>query len=656
MSVKKVFNTQDLVLKVNTKNYDVLKYHLEEWDRFLNVLCSTREYQKEAIRTAIIYLISTKYNSIEDLVKENFKNNENLQRRYNTEREYLSKLQLPHRLSASIDLATGTGKSYVMYGIAQIALGLGLVDKVLVLGPPSLTIEKELTRKFEELSSNGTLRNTIPINARYSTPSIVNASQTIKDGSICIENINAVYANTSSSIFDSLFNNGNRCLILNDEVHHTYNKVDGNSSESKSIKKWKEFLLDDVYNFKYVLGFTGTSYIENEYFNDVIYRYSLRTAIESKFVKSVNYVIENTDSNENEKFQKILQNHKRNKELYSRVKPLTILVTKDIKTAKQLKTRLVEFLSEKGEGTEEYLSEKKILLVTSDKEHKTNVLKLPYVDDSNEPVEWIISVAMLTEGWDVKNVFQIVPMEEKAFNSKLLIAQVLGRGLRIPEIYPNAEVIVFNHDKWSKNIKDLVDEILEMETKIKNSPIIEGGRSKYNFTLYNIDYEKEKIEKIIDKNTDIFNYKDYIDFVTETFEHKTETKYIRIGDKEIAVPYVIEKEKFLVSDIVDKIYDEFQIRKLEGITLNLNETEYTNKNLPDKAVIETVIKNSMKRVGMTGDYIGEKNRSKVYSAFNTLLRKKPKSIQLIRKTNCLITISTEKRESESVSVLGLKIV
>ena len=137
---------------------------------------------------------------------------------------------------------------------------------------------------------------------------------------------------------------------------------------------------------------------------------------------------------------------------------------------------------------------------------------------------------MLTEGWDVKNVFQIVPMEEKAFNSKLLIAQVLGRGLRIPEIYPNAEVIVFNHDKWSKNIKDLVDEILEMETKIKNSPIIEGGRSKYNFTLYNIDYEKEKIEKIIDKNTDIFNYKDYIDFVTETFEHKTETKYIRIGE------------------------------------------------------------------------------------------------------------------------------
>ena len=44
-------------------------------------------------------------------------------------------------------------------------------------------------------------------------------------------------------------------------------------------------------------------------------------------------------------------------------------------------------------------------------------------------------VSMLTEGWDVQNVFQIVPHEERAFNSKLLIAQVLGRGLRVPDAY-----------------------------------------------------------------------------------------------------------------------------------------------------------------------------------------------------------------------------
>ena len=77
------------------------------------------------------------------------------------------------------------------------------------------------------------------------------------------------------------------------------------------------------------------------------------------------------------------------------------------KSLKQLKTRLVEFLVEKGEGSESYISNDKVLLVTSDKDHKANILKLPLVDNIDEPVEWIISVAMLTEGWDVKNVFQI---------------------------------------------------------------------------------------------------------------------------------------------------------------------------------------------------------------------------------------------------------
>ena len=70
-----------------------------------------------------------------------------LQEKFNTIENYKQRLQLPKRKSGCIDLATGTGKSYVIYGIAQIALGLGIVDKVLVLGPPSTTIEKGLPFK-----------------------------------------------------------------------------------------------------------------------------------------------------------------------------------------------------------------------------------------------------------------------------------------------------------------------------------------------------------------------------------------------------------------------------------------------------------------------------------------------------------------------------
>jgi type III restriction enzyme len=286
MTGKKIFNTQDLVLRVNTKAYDAIKYPLDDWDRFLDVLCSTRNYQKEAIKTAVHYLVSDKYQCIEDLVKENYNQNIHLQERYREEKDYISKIQLPGKQSACIDLATGTGKSYVMYGIAQMALGLGLVDKVLVLGPPSLTIEKELTKKFASLSSNSNLKNAIPGSSKCSNPSIINADQTIKGYCICIENINAVYSKASSSILDSLgFGRGAHCLVLNDEVHHAYNKVEGNTNEGKSIKKWKEFLLDSSYTFRYILGFTGTAYIENDYFNDVIYRFSLRSSRENNFEK-----------------------------------------------------------------------------------------------------------------------------------------------------------------------------------------------------------------------------------------------------------------------------------------------------------------------------------------------------------------------------------
>src|SRR5437588_888644 len=96
---------------------------------------------------------------------------------------------------------------------------------------------------------------------------------------------------------------------------------------------------------------------------------------------------------------------------------------------------------------------------------------------------------MLSEGWDVQNVFQIVPDEERAFNSKLLIAQVLGRGLRIPTAYSHERpvVTVFNHASWSSSIKHLVDEVMETEKRVFSYPVVKSP--DYNFTLYHINYD-----------------------------------------------------------------------------------------------------------------------------------------------------------------------
>jgi len=655
MIATKTYNTQDLVLQVR-KSFDPGKLKLIDWERFINILCGERYYQKDAIKAGIIYLASKNYNEIEDLINENSRTNPNLAIRYHSIEEYKKRLQLPGKLSGTIDLATGTGKSFVIYGIAQIALGLGIVDRVLVLCP-SVTIREELTKKFLELSGDKRLIEAIPESAHRRNPTIINANETILPGTLCVSNVHSVYSSNSSSIVTSLgFGQGVSCLILNDESHHVYNKVEGRDEEAQSLKKWKEFLLNSAFSFRYILGFSGTTYIDNDYFNDVIFRYSLRQAIEERFVKKIDYVHKDDSSNENEKFQKIYQNHLRNKDTYSSVKPLTILITKDIKEAKQLQTRLVEFLCTNNEGTEEYVRKNKVLVVTSHSDHKLNVSKLPFVDN-DETTEWIISVAMLTEGWDVKNVFQIVPMEEKAFNSKLLISQVLGRGLRLPHDYPNSKVIVFNHDSWSNKIQDLVNEILEIEERLKNSVLTIGERSKYNFTLYNINYDKQPIVIENPKSTTdnkVFNYKGYIDLVSETFQHETETTYISIDGIQVPVNYTVEKEKFDINEIINKIIYDFETRDWEGKVLKLQDHEYTKNNLPPRSEISDYIKRSMERVGIKGNYVGKANRTAIYSTFNTLLRQSNVSKIYSKVPNTILSISTENREHESISALSLR--
>lgn len=633
MEDKKAFRQKELVLKVNY-NYDPNLLDLGPWERFIDLLTEGRNFQSEAIKNSIIYLATQKYHSIEDLIQENYSKNTEIQSKYLSISDYFSSIQLPNKLYANIDLATGTGKSYVMYGIAQIMLGLGLVDRVLVLCP-SLTIESALIEKFINLSGNEALKTSLPQNSIVKNPRIVQADVTVRSGDICIENIHAVYTTTGSSINDSFKGNGKRTLVLNDESHHIFNKTSGNNIESRSIKKWKEFLLNTDYNFKYILGFTGTAYAENEYFNDVIYRYSLREAIDDSIVKNIEYVQKDESSSINEKFQKIHQNHEFNKSKYIRIKPLTILVTKDIGKAKNLREDLVEFLID-TEKISRQIAEDKVTIVTSDPTHSINVMKLKYVDQKTSPIEWIVSVSMLTEGWDVKNVFQIVPWEDKAFNSKLLIAQVLGRGLRKPVEYFNSmpKVTVFNHDSWSKNIKELVNEVLEIETRISSDVIVAGDRSKYNFDVYNINYSREENE--IDSGQSVNLVKNFSDMEEKGITLESQVVSVNkdtvyetvVGNSNTVreVSYTVKFNTWTIEEILDKIFDEFEKRDWEGRILKLKQGEYTQNNLPPRAAIREIIRRSLDNVGVSGDLVIEKNAYRIFSAFSTLLRKKEKAI------------------------------
>lgn len=428
------YKESDLVLRVS-KNVNPNVWDEGFYQSFLDLLFKNRKYESDATETALRFLNSGEYKNISALAKENFNSNPIIRERFNNNFEAMKNdLDLSDKLSATLDLATGTGKSYVMIALALIMLASKKVKRVLVL-VPSLTIESELTQKFNSIISNEQIVKSL--GAGFVTPEVLNGDSTIVENSIAIENRNAIYSaqEKRNSIVDSLKDKGEDTLVLNDEVHHVY------YSESN---EWKKFINDDRgnhINFKYIIGVTGTPYkrrtktsAPNEYFSDVIYRYSLRKAIEQNFVKEIEYIAkEDMPNDKDERWQVILKSHE---QIAAHLKgnfgekPITIIVTSRQGKADSQAQKFKKFI-QKEKGLSDSQVDDMVLSVHSGKKAALDRIKLKYVDNPGNPVEFIFSVSMLTEGWDVKRVFQIVPDEERAFNSKLLIAQVLGRGLRL---------------------------------------------------------------------------------------------------------------------------------------------------------------------------------------------------------------------------------
>jgi type III restriction enzyme len=647
---RRTFRNEDLVLKVS-ENIDPKTWDESKYEAYFDELCGFREYQKDAIRTTLRYLLGGKYTDLRALARRNFDQNTELQERYGSWTAMERQLQLPDQLSCSLDQATGSGKSYVLYGIAAILLAEGAIDRVLVLCP-SNTIEDGLLKKFKELASKSDLRDALPPDARVASPRIINASESIVDGSICVENYHAILLNVRSSIRESLKGKGTRVAVLNDEAHHVANE------SGKNSKKWKEFLHDPDYGFRLVVGVSGTCYVEDDYFADVVHRYSLRQAIEEKFVKKVEYVDELPAAAENpeEKWQLIYNRHKDwKKKLKSRgIRPLSIVVTKAIADAERVAEELQDFLRE-WERIDAGQAETKVLCVTSAGKHQPNVAKLRTVDSPASKVEWIVSVSMLSEGWDVKNVFQIVPHEERAFNSKLLIAQVLGRGLRRPDGWKGEEpiVTVFNHDAWSGRIKHLVNEVLEIERRLTSKV---DPNSPFNFEMHHLDYTRSEDATEYAKKGEYKLFEEgYVDLPTQIEAEDVTVGFERaITGEHVKFRTTIRHKTWTMDEVAEQMFQKLKAIDEESKDANdpRDRTRYAKRFPLEKC--EEIVRASLKRAKIKGDKITDENRQKFWQALGTLQRKAAKRVVYKLSPTALVLMNTGNRQDESCSAAELR--
>ena len=656
----KRLNLSDHTLGINIRRCNYNKFNFSDIEDYVSELVGSRDYQYDAIKQIMIYLWGGSYKSISELGKENYKQKLQVQRRFGTEENFLRQLPLPGQLSGVVHMATGTGKSYVIFAIAWLSLVMGFTKRVLVLGPASTIIEQGLREKFRDLMSRKVFNDKLPAKYRGKAINLLTDNDPIEDDSIVIENINAVY--TFGGITDTLFKNTTEVLVLGDEIHHAYSHLkyadnrlvldkeegpEGKKSEARDERLWMRFLRENKEITRHI-GFTGTPYNQDEYFTDIICNYSIKDATEQKYIKTINAIIRTeTDEGDStlsidQRFEMVLKNHLENREKYAyrnhigkrRLKPTTIFICPTQKNAQKRSEEFIAFLTRYKkkhngiQGTDSEIMDvlrKKVICVVSRVSKSEYKQELDNIEETDPKkiggsVEFIFAVNKLSEGWDVDNVFQIVPMEERVFNSKLLISQVLGRGMRIPRKVPNAHIqqnypvlTVTNHDKFADHIKQLVDSVTESDMYLTSLPLTdrEQGRGTHNFTLFNLNY----IPNIRFEEADRVDQGPPGKLILTPFEEQLGVKVIRTKDEK---RYELARNFYTVDQVVCDTYKRFSLRTFEALHFDFGSVVVDDR-YPKEDEIRQVIIEAMEQAGIKGDKLSEDNRKQIDNYFNQFL-------------------------------------
>jgi type III restriction enzyme len=238
------------------------------------------------------------------------------------------------------------------------------------------------------------------------------------------------------------------------------------------------------------LELTGTPFTESARgpvdFKNIIYNYPLANALADGFVKEPmvatreNFNASDYSQDELERIKledgvRIHENTKVELEVYARqndkriVKPFMLVVAMDVAHAGSLVARI------KSDDFFDGRYKDKVITVHSalrGEERDETVEQLVGVENPANPTEIVVHVNMLKEGWDVTNLYTIVPL--RAANARTLVEQSVGRGLRLPYgkrvgVSAVDRLTIVAHDKF----QEIVDEARNPNSIIKRGATVE---------------------------------------------------------------------------------------------------------------------------------------------------------------------------------------
>ncbi|MFT4241649.1 MAG: DEAD/DEAH box helicase family protein [Acidovorax sp.] len=401
-------------------------------------------------------------------------------------------------------LATGVGKTRLMGAfIAYLHLAHG-INNFFVLAP-NLTIYNKLITDFTRNTPKYVFKGIAEF--AQQPPLIITGDNYDQTGAAVDDQQGSSFGGFAHDVRINIFN----ISKINSEVR---------GGKEPRIKRMKEVLGDSYFNHLanlpdlvllmdeshryrasagvrainelrplFGLEVTATPFVESSKgpvpFKNVVMDYPLARAMEDGFVKEPAVVTQrNFDAKahtpeeiEKTKLEDGVRLHETTKvELltYARengvkpVKPFMLVIARDTTHAGQLLALL------ESEAFYEGRYQGKVIQVDSSRtgaEEEEMITRLLAVESVDEPTEIVIHVNMLKEGWDVTNLYTIVPL--RAANARTLIEQSIGRGLRLPYgkrtgVAAVDRLNIVAHDKF----QEIIDEANRGDSPIRLKQVI----------------------------------------------------------------------------------------------------------------------------------------------------------------------------------------
>ena len=362
---------------------------------------------------------------------------------------------------AVIDSATGVGKTFIMAGAMELFVAAyGVRDFVVVT--PGKTILEKTKDNFtpghpKSLLGPMSFQPTVITADNFATPAMRSAMDDPTQVKIYLFTVQSLTKpQTKTARKTHKFQEGlgtefyahlkslGQLVVFADE-HHTYY----GPAFSKAVRDLDPWVL---------LGLTATPAKKTPQ-EEIIFRYPIAAAIADRLVKTP--VIVGRKDDRTDSLTKLtdgvtlLTAKAEALHAYAEaqgidpINPVMLVVAKDIEDADEYGSilRSSEFFGGAYEDA--------VLVVHSNAPDEA-LEELGKVEDPDSPIRIIISVGMLKEGWDVKNVYVIASM--RASVSDILTEQTLGRGMRLPfgrytdvEILDTLEVVA--HERYEELLK-----------------------------------------------------------------------------------------------------------------------------------------------------------------------------------------------------------